>query len=278
MFNDHDIEAALHIVKEVAATEIMPRFRRLGTSDIAEKKSSIDLVTDADIKAERAITDALLRRWPGALIVGEEACETNPEAIGGLKDAELAFVIDPVDGTFNFAAGLPIFGTNLAVTSRGETVAGLIHEPMIGDTLVAVKGAGAKMVRADRDVEAIEVASVVSLSEMVGTISVNNLPFQERSRISGNLAATRMAFAYNCSAYEYWMVATGKVHFIGHHALMPWDHLAGVLIHQEAGGVTARFDGSPYLPGNTTGGILSAPDRESWQMILDHVIAPSRAL
>lgn len=272
MFQDHDIDTVLDIVKAAANAEIMPRFRRLHAADVSEKKSSIDLVTDADLLSEKRMTEAFLARWPNALVVGEEACETNPSLIGALKDAELAFVIDPVDGTFNFQAGLPTFGTNLAVVVRGETVAGIIHESVLGDTLVASKGAGAVMLRADGHRSAISVAHAVPLAASVGTISINDIVYEERRRIAGNLAKTRMAFAYNCSAYEYWMVATGKVHFIGHYKLMPWDHLAGVLIHEEAGGFTARFDGTPYLPGEITGGILSAPDRESWEQVLREII------
>lgn len=86
------------------------------------------------------------------------------------------------------------------------------------------------------------------------------------------MAKIRMTFAFNCSAYEYWMVASGKLHFIGHTKLMPWDHLAGVLAHQEAGGHTAKFDGTPYRPGETVGGIISAPDKESWQLIRREIV------
>ncbi|MBB4954129.1 fructose-1,6-bisphosphatase/inositol monophosphatase family enzyme [Agrobacterium vitis] len=272
MFKDRDIDAVLAIVKDAAATEIMPRFRRLNASDVTEKKSSIDLVTDADLLSEKRMAEAFLARWPKALVVGEEACETNPALIGALKDVELAFVIDPVDGTFNFQAGLPTFGTNLAVVVHGETVAGIIHESVLGDTLVACKGAGAHMLRADGSASPVAVAKPVPLGSTVGTISINDIAYDERRRIAANLAKTKMAFAYNCSAYEYWMAATGKVHFIGHHKLMPWDHLAGVLIHQEAGGFTARFDATAYLPGETTGGILSAPDRESWEHILNEIV------
>nr|WP_274706835.1 inositol monophosphatase [Allorhizobium sonneratiae] len=260
------------IVKDAAALEIRPRFRRLADSAITEKKSSIDLVTEADLLSEQRMTEALKALWPKALIVGEEATETNPGLLDALKEAELAFVIDPVDGTFNFQAGLPTYGTNMAVVVKGETVAGIIHDSVLGDTLVATKGAGARMLRADGVSTPIAVAGAVELSSMVGTISINDIVYEEKKRIAANLAKTRMAFAYNCSAYEYWLVATGKVHFIGHYKLMPWDHLAGVLIHQEAGGVTARFDGSPYRPGDLTGGILSAPDRESWTMVLQNIV------
>ncbi|MDQ0456008.1 inositol monophosphatase [Rhizobium paknamense] len=272
MFQDQDVELVLQFVQQAAAAEIFPRFRRLAATDVVEKKSSIDLVTDADLLSEKHMTENLLARWPDALVVGEEACETNPALIEALREAELAFVIDPVDGTFNFQAGLPIYGTNMAVVSKGQTVAGIIHDSVLGDSLIAIKGAGARMRRADGVETAVKVAAPVDLSLMVGTISINDLGYGEKRRIAGNLAKTKMAFGYNCSAYEYWMAATGKVHFIGHHKLMPWDHLAGVLIHAEAGGITAKFDGSPYLPGETTGGILSAPDRESWEMILREIV------
>lgn len=271
-FDDHDMGFFRQILTEAAQTEIMPRFRALAAGSIAEKKSSIDLVTEADLLSEKHISEALKARFPHALIVGEEAYEIDPQLIPALKDAELAFVIDPVDGTFNFQAGLPVFGINLAVVQNGETVAGLIHDPVLGDTLMAAKGAGARLVRAGGEEQVCRVRMPDSISEMVGTISINNLGTENRVRVAGNLAKTKMAFAYNCSAYEYWLVATGKVHFIGHFQLMPWDHLAGVLIHEEAGGVTAKFDGSPYRPGETSGGILSAPDAESWNRILFEIV------
>ena len=272
LFSDRDLSHLLDLVRTAGANEILPRFRRFDASDVVEKKSSIDLVTDADIKTEAYLTAEFLKRWPDALIVGEEACEGNPELVGALADANLAIVIDPVDGTFNFQAGLPVFGTNIAVVVRGETIGALIYDSVLGDTLVAMKGAGAYWLRPDGAEATIRVAAPTELSMMVGTISINDINQDQRRRIAANLAQTKMAFAFNCSAYEYWLVATGKVHFIGHHKLMPWDHLAGVLLHQEAGGVTKKFDGSPYLPGETTGGILSAPDAETWDMILSNIV------
>lgn len=272
LFSDSHTDTLLTILRDAGQLEIRPRFRSLDASQIAEKQNSIDLVTEADFKSEQHIASALSALYPTALIVGEEAYESDRSLMDGLRDAELAFVIDPVDGTFNFQAGLPVFGTNLAVVARGETIAGLIHESILGDTLVAVKGGGAKLVSSNGSQTICKVASAPDLSEMVGTISINDIGRAERARIAGNLSKTRMAFAYNCSAYEYWLVSTGKVHFIGHHKLMPWDHLAGVLIHEEAGGHTAKFDGSAYRPGDISGGILSAPDPESWDMIRREII------
>ena len=138
--------------------------------------------------------------------------------------------------------------------------------------MTAIKGAGAFLTRQDGQSNRLRVAEPASLSQMVGGISWGHMDDPDRSRIAANMAKIKMTFAFNCSAYEYWMVASGKLHFIGHAKLMPWDHLAGVLAHQEAGGHTAKFDGTPYRPGETTGGIISAPDRESWQLIRREII------
>ena len=270
--SDQDILFLGDCVRQAAQAEIMPRFRNLGTDDISEKTSATDLVTQADVLAEARITAALRERFPAALIVGEEAYDADKSVVPALADAELAFVIDPVDGTFNFAAGLPVFGTMLAVTVKGETVAGIIHDPVLGDTVTAIKGAGAFLTRPDGQSTRLKVAAPASLNQMIGGMSWSHMDEPDRSRTCANMAKIRMTFAFNCSAYEYWLVATGKLHFIGHSKLMPWDHLAGVLVHQEAGGHTAKFDGTPYRPGETTGGIISAPDRESWQLIRREIV------
>lgn len=271
-FSDADFDYVMTIVAEAASKEIMLRFRNLDAGDISEKTSAIDLVTEADLLVERHITAALKTRFPKAVIVGEEAYETDKSVVPALAHAELAFTIDPVDGTFNFAAGLPVFGTIVAIIANGETIASIIHDPVLGDTLTAMKGGGTFLRRQTGQVRRLAVAAPAPLNAMTGAISWGHMDEPDRSRICGNLSKTRMAFSLNCSAYEYWMVASGKWHFIGHSKLMPWDHLAGVLAHQEAGGYTAKYDGTPYRPGETTGGIISAPDEESWRMIRREII------
>lgn len=270
--SDPDFDYLMATVAEAAALEIMPRFRNLGVGDISEKTSAIDLVTEADLLTEKHITAALKARFPGALVVGEEAYEADRSVVPALAHADLAFVIDPVDGTFNFASGLPVFGTILAVVAKGETIAGIIHDPVLGDTVTTVRGAGTYLRRRNGQASRLAVAPVVPLNEMTGLISWGHMDEPDRSRIGANMAKIRMGFALNCSAYEYWMVASGRIHFIGHSKLMPWDHLAGVLAHQEAGGFTAKFDGTPYRPGETTGGIISAPDEESWRIIRREIV------
>lgn len=270
--SDSDLDFLIATVAEAGTTDILPRFRNLSASAISEKTSTIDLVTEADLLAEKRITAALLARFPDAHIVGEEAYDADRSVVPALADAPLAFVIDPVDGTFNFASGLPAFGTLLAVTIKGETVAGIIHDPVMGDSIVSVKGAGATLRRRNGSEARLKVAEPVDLSQMVGIYSWNQAQKDRRAVIAANMAKTKMAMSLNCSAHEYWLVASGKLHFIGHEKLMPWDHLAGVLTHQEAGGYTAKLDGTPYRPGETSGGILSAPDRDSWAMLRRDIV------
>jgi myo-inositol-1(or 4)-monophosphatase len=267
-----DVTDLVEIVREAGRLEIASRFRNLSEADISRKTSDIDLVTQADLAAERHITEALRVRFADALIVGEEAYAADPTILAGLAEAELAFVIDPVDGTFNFAAGSPIFGSILAVVQRGETVAGIICDPLLGDVLVAERGAGAQLRRPDGLSRRIAVAAPALLPDMVAAMTWSYLREPLRSQVAANMAKVRVSMAYGCSAYEYWMVATGRAHFIGSHQMMPWDHLAGTLIHQEAGGHTARFDGSAYRPGQIEGGVLSAPDKESWALIRREII------
>lgn len=272
-----DVMALADIVREAGRLEIAPRFRNLDAADIDQKTSAIDLVTQADIGAERVITAALQARFPGAMIVGEEAHAADPTILAGLSEAELAFVIDPVDGTFNFAAGTGLFGSILAVVRRGETVAGIICDPLLGDVLVAERGSGAFIRRLDGQSRPVHVAPPAPLDQLISVMTWSYLKEPLRTRVAANMAKVRMSMAYGCSAYEYWMIATGRAHFVGSHAMMPWDHLAGGLIHQEAGGYSARFDGSPYRPGQIEGGLLCAPDAETWRLVRQEIIGPLAA-
>lgn len=270
--SDSDLDFLIATVADAGVNEILPRFRNLSASAISEKTSAVDLVTEADVLAEKRITAALLARFPNAHIVGEETYDADRSVVPALADAPLAFVIDPIDGTFNFASGFPAFGTLLAVTVKGETVAGIIHDPVMGDSIVSVKGAGATLKRKNGSDAKLTVAAPAELSEMVGIYAWNHAHPDRRPVIAANMAKTKMALSLNCSAHEYWLVAAGKLHFIGHEKLMPWDHLAGVLTHQEAGGYTAKLDGTPYRPGETTGGILSAPTKDSWKMLRREIV------
>ncbi|MCP4317643.1 MAG: inositol monophosphatase [Hyphomicrobiales bacterium] len=266
-FSDTDVAALVDILKQAGTSEIVPRFRQMSDTDIKQKTASWDVVTEADTAAEHHIAAAILQKYPEARIVGEEAAAADPAVIKGLGEADLAFVIDPVDGTYNFASGMPTFGTILAIVVGGECVAGAIHYPVGGETLIGVTGAGSLLVDAHGDSMPIKVAEPVALDQMVGTVSWGFMEEPHRSLVAGNLSKIGMSFGFRCSAWEYRLAATGRAHFVSAQNLMPWDHLAGVLIHAEAGGYSACLDGTPYRPGITDNGLITAYDRESWDLI-----------
>lgn len=273
-FTKADALTVAEILRTTAQAEILPRFRNLSADAIRTKSSQLDLVTDADEAAERVIEAELLLRFPGALVIGEEGVSRNAALLDGLGEADLAFILDPVDGTMNFASGLPLFGVMAAAVMKGEIVCGIILDPISDDWTMAVRGEGAWIQRPDGSTSPVHVASPVPLSEMTGNVSWRYLPKELRPVVTGNLPNVAMAADLRCSAHSYRLIAAGYLHFSFSSSVMPWDHAAGWLIHREAGGYTAHFDGSPYRPVNRTGGLISAPDKESWQAVRDALLPP----
>lgn len=267
-----DVTVVADLLRRAAKAEILPRFRRLGIGDVRSKSEPSDLVTEADEAAERMIKRELAVIAPQALFIGEETVASDPDLLGKLADAELAIVVDPVDGTFNFASGVPAFGVMASVVWKGETVAGIIYDPMGDDWVLAEKGAGTFLRRADGEQMRLKVSESRPIEAMIGMASAGYFFGSDRERILCNLAKVRFFGNYRCSAHEYRTFAGGHVQFVLYNKLMPWDHLAGTLIAQEAGGHVARLDGSPYLPHHFDGGLLVATDPDSWQMLHREII------
>lgn len=265
MSHSVDIAALANLLQEAAVKEILPRFRNLGSGDVRMKSEAIDLVTEGDEAAERLIKANIDAIAPGAVFIGEESVAADPALLDKLAGADLAIVVDPIDGTFNFAAGLPLFGVMASVVAGGETVAGIIYDPLGNDWVIAERGSGAWMCRPDGTQERLSVTAGVTVENMVGVASAGFYAQAERRIVMGNMAKVRMATSYRCAAHEYRIFAGGHLHFLMYQKLMPWDHLAGTLIAEEAGAYAARFDGSRYLPAHTNGGLLLATDRESWE-------------
>lgn len=261
------------LLRQAGRSEIMPRFRKLGAGGVRQKTGPLDLVTEADEAAELVITAGLLRRFPGAAIVGEEATSADPSRLQLLADAELAFVVDPVDGTANFAAGLPLFGVMAAAIARGQVVAAVIHDPVCDDTALALRGRGAWVETADGKRSELRVAAPVPAAEMTGNVSWRYLPEAQRGLVCANLPRLGGSWDYRCAAHEYRMACAGHCHLLFFNRLLPWDHAPGWLLHQEAGGYSARLDGTPYTPLRTDGGLICAPDRASWQAVRDVLLA-----
>jgi fructose-1,6-bisphosphatase/inositol monophosphatase family enzyme len=252
------------ILARAAAQEILPRFRTLRADQVRQKTSAFDIVTEADEAAEAVIAAELRKAFPNALVVGEEATERDPSLLQMIGGAELAFIVDPIDGTRNFASGLPLFGVMAAATVRGEIVAGVIHDPICRDFAYAVRGGGAWLQREDGTRAELRVAPPVAVDQMEGIVGTTFLPQPLRNTVNGNLAKLATSTWLRCAAHEYRLAAAGHCHLLLYNKLMPWDHAPGWLLHREAGGYSAHFDGTPYRPTALTGGLICAPDEASW--------------
>ena len=271
-FTHQDVGRITEILAEAGRSEIMPRFKALADSDVHMKSSDFDPVSVADEAAERLIAARLRDSFPDALIIGEEAASADPSVLDRLGDAKLAFVVDPIDGTRNFIAGLPLFGVMAAAIVHGEIVAGVIHDPVCQDTVSALIGEGAWLVREGRPARRLHVAPPVELSRMEAIVGTHFLPEPMRSTVLANLPRLGSATWLRCAAHEYRMAAAGYCHVLFFNRLMPWDHAPGWLLHQEAGGYSAHFDATQYKPVHSVGGLICAPDRASWERVRDGLL------
>jgi fructose-1,6-bisphosphatase/inositol monophosphatase family enzyme len=271
-FVQRDVDRIAEILASAGRAEVMPRFKARGDGAVRLKTSVFDPVTEADVAAEKAITAALLEAWPNATIVGEEATSADPSLLDGLADAKLAFVVDPIDGTRNFVAGLPLFGVMASAVMAGEVMAGVIHDPVIGDTVYALRGQGAWISRPGLPPRRLQVAEARPLDRMEAMASSQFLPEPLKSHVLSRLPRLGSVASLRCAAHEYRTLATGFCHIAMYWKLMPWDHAAGWLIHREAGGYSAHFDGTEYRPAHTTGGLLLTPDQDSWMAVRDGLL------
>lgn len=258
----------------VARQEIVPRFKRLPAIDSRQKTSSFDIVTEADEVAEAAIQSELASRYPGASFIGEEASARDPTLLTQIGSAELAFIIDPLDGTKNFASGLPLFGTMVAVTVRGAIVGSAIHDPIRADTAYALADGGAWLENESGQRRALTVSACKDLGEMHCIIGTNFMPQPLRAQVNARLSQLGMSMWFRCAAHEYRLAASGHVDALFYNKLMPWDHAAGWLLHREAGGFSAHFDGTAYSPTHTSGGLICASDEESFHCLQSALLRP----
>ena len=261
-----DMDIVARLMTEVAETEIMPRWRNLADTDIRAKTGPNDLVTVADEESEKVLTRRLMEILPGSVVVGEEGVAANPALMDLLGGTDPVWIVDPVDGTSNFAKGDEKFAVMVALAVADETVASWILEPVTGWTIMAAKGEGAEMLSADGGRSRLRVAAPVPLGEMAGSFALRFLPDAVRQPTRD--AATETLgrhYRLGCAGVEYLKLVTGDAHFAFYWKTMPWDHAPGILIHAEAGGHNARAtDGRPYRPSELHGGLLSAPDAASW--------------
>ncbi|MBV7395418.1 inositol monophosphatase family protein [Mameliella sediminis] len=260
-----------NLVRRAAKAEIMPRFRKLGTYQIGEKTGPQDLVTEADTSAEAMITRGLQRFFPSAVIIGEEAASANPKLLEKIAEAELCFTIDPVDGTWNFAKGLPLFGVMVSVLRFGIPVFGLLYDPVLNDIVWAdsENSAQLQLPMRDRRFVTTDHDQNKTLDQLNGFVPLYLIPEDKRDQAAAALPRFGRVWSLRCACHEFRTLAQGEVDFVLFAKLTAWDQPAGVIVTQQAGGHVAMMDGSDYRGDTNTGFLLAASDKHTWDIVAE---------
>lgn len=257
------LDQVSELIREVAATIVLPRFRHLATDEVHQKAPG-DLVTIADQESERALTRGLTALLPGSAVVGEEAAAADPSIVGRVGDPGAVWIVDPVDGTNNFAAGKTPFALMVALVRDGEPVAAWILDPVADHLTLAEAGSGAYRdgVRVKTRTDDPRAAA------LRGVVARHYLPPELRAVATANVGAFgEVTNGKHCAGYEYPAVATDEQQFAMFWRILPWDHVPGSLIVREAGGVALHLDGTAYHPADSDRGLLVAANDDIWRTV-----------
>lgn len=231
---------------------------RWGSGFRVRKKGEIDLVTEVDLECEAMCRAMLARRFPDHQVWGEE------QGLAGPPDADARWIFDPLDGTTNYAHGLPIYCSSLALEIGGTLQVGAIYDPTRREMFTAERGRGAYLngllIRPSAESSLIDALLVTGFpyslhersEELVGLFGA----FLERARAVRRLGSAALDLCY---------VACGRFDGFWEQFLRPWDVAAGALIVQEAGGRMSGMDGSAF---SVTAGHLIASNG----MLHDHLV------
>lgn len=232
-WNDH-----LHVAVEAALTAGSYQRHRFASPLSIELKGDKDLVTEVDRESERLIVQQLLNRFPHHSILAEEGSCPH-------RESPLCWVIDPLDGTTNFAHGFPWFCVSIALEAEGELVVGVIFNPIHDELFTATRGGGAFL-----NGRPLQVSGRSPLKE---TLLATGFPYDCATDPANNfdnfMAFQRTARGIRragAAALDLAGVAAGRLDGFWELKLKPWDVAAGVLMVREAGGMVSGFDGSAY--------------------------------
>jgi len=232
------LHAALEaLLRDASEKIILPRYRALQAHEVFDKGGD-DPVTVADREAEAMLGEGLAK-LADIPVVGEEAAHADTSVLDAL--AGDCWIVDPLDGTRNFAAGKPPFGIIVAMASAGEAHTGWIYDCLSGRLCSAHKGKGAWV-----DGERIAARST-DRDPPVAAISLLYVDQAKREAMKAHIAPHyAMVDVPYCAAEQYPRLALGVNDVSLCERTLAWDHAAGVLWLNEAGGMAARPDGSPY--------------------------------
>jgi myo-inositol-1(or 4)-monophosphatase len=220
---------------------------RFGSNITINKKGAIDLVTEVDIEVERMFRAMIAERFPDHAVLAEEMGETPSTTLGASGGPLYRWVFDPLDGTSNYAHGIPIFCSALALEIDGVATVGAVFDPNRSELFTAERGVGAWL-----NGERLRVSDTPTLSD---AMLVTGFPYDVRERLDDYLALfgeylrnARAVRRLGSAAIDLCWVAAGRMDGFWERGLKAWDMMAGGLIVQEAGGRVTAIDGSPWKP------------------------------
>ena len=223
---------------EAGAKELQRFFN--GEFKISNKEGMNNLVTEADHAAEKAIIEVITNEFPGHFILSEEAGEI-------IMDSEYKWIIDPIDGTVNFANGIPICCVSIGLEQNGKMILGAVYNPLINEFYFAQKGFGATL--NDKKL------SVSNKTEVVTSCLVTGFPYTYLDSPNGPLQVFERFIRkgipvrrLGSAAIDLCWVAAGRFDGFYEHKLQAWDSAAGLLMVEEAGGTVTDFEGNDYSP------------------------------
>lgn len=229
------ITSLANIVRRAARSEILPRFRNLTEGQISAKSGPEDLVTEADTAAEAMIARGILRIFPNAVVIGEESAAADPKLRARAAEAELAFIIDPVDGTWNFAKGVPLFGVILAATRFGKPIFGLIYDPLTDDWIWGSEDGPALQSEVGRTPRTLSTSKTTDIAQMTGVVHLSLMPKDVQQKFAPLIPDFARITGLRCSAHEYRLMAQGAFDFTLSSMLNPWDHAGRGADHHPRG-------------------------------------------
>lgn len=202
-------------------------------------KGRINLVTEADLASEKHIKELITAHYPTHQILAEES------GISNHQNADYCWIIDPLDGTTNFAHGLPCYAVSIGVEHKGEIIAGVIYDPTRDEMFAAERGAGATL-----NGQKIAVSTITELEK---ALLVTGFPYDVRERLSfytpaweAFLCKAQGVRRLGAAAVDLADVACGRLDGFWEWGLNPWDCAAGWLLIEEAGGKLTKTDGNPF--------------------------------
>jgi myo-inositol-1(or 4)-monophosphatase len=219
---------------------------------IGNKEGHFNLVTEYDHKAEAAVIDFLSAHCPESTFLAEES--------GSSGTGDLVWVIDPLDGTVNFAREVPIFAVSIGLERRGELIAGVVFQPVTQELFIAEKGKGAFL-----NGKPLRVSGAKTVQQAILATgfpyNIRENPFHCIEHFNDILKEGIPIRRLGSAAIDFAYTAAGRYEGYFEVSLAPWDCAAGVLLVEEAGGVVTHWDGSPFAirsqrPVVATNGIL----------------------